>query len=101
MTLYVRIFVVRFPPPPVQSSIEHHNSLKCTNTDCSNIVENNKFSKSIKNATNMIIIEVCLPVAIVVISSASEIGQLKSRLDKSASIEDDFFDQIISSYMTT
>ena len=44
----------------------------------------------------MIIIEVCLPVAIVVISSASEIGQLKSRLDKSASIEDDFFDQIIN-----
>ena len=49
----------------------------------------------------MIIIEVCLPVAIVVISSASEIGQLKSRLDKSAYIEDDFFDQIISSYVTT
>ena len=44
----------------------------------------------------MIIIEVCLPVAIVVISSASEIGQLKSRLDKSAYIEDDFFDQIIN-----
>ena len=49
----------------------------------------------------MIIIEVCLPGAIVVIAKCSEIEQLKSRLDKSASIEDDLFDQIISSYVTT
>ena len=49
----------------------------------------------------MTMIEDCISGAIVVIAKCSEIEQLKSRLDKSASIEDDFFDQIISSYVTT